>query len=214
MILGPAARVALYYAPESDDPLAAAAAEWYAAHPGFTEVARGYGFHATLKPPMRLRAGCVWDDVLTAAHAIADSVPPFDLPPLAVDVPHGFLALRETRPSPALQGFADVCVAYADHLRAPPEPDELARRRRASLSLAEAANLARWGYPYVFASWFFHMTLTRRLNAAEEARLRPAAESHFAPALARPRRVAALSLFVQPAPGEVFTAIERVALRG
>ena len=129
-------------------------------------------------------------------------------------MPHGFLALRETRPSPALQAFADVCVAYADHLRAPPEPDELARRACATRSPAEAANVTRWGYPYVFATWFFHMTLTRRLNAAEQAALRPAAEAHFAPALAQPRTVAALSLFVQAAPGKSFTAAERVDLRG
>ena len=72
----------------------------------------------------------------------------------------------------------------------------------------------RWGYPYVLDTWFFHMTLTRRLDAAEQAALRPAAEAHFGPALARPRRWRRLSLFVQAAPGEAFVSPERVALRG
>jgi hypothetical protein len=214
VILGPAARVALYYAPDPDDPLAAAAAAWFAAHPQVTADARGYGFHATLKPPMRLRAGAGWADIRAAAAAIAASVPPFPLPPLAVADIRGFLALRETAPSPALQAFADACVAGADHLRAPPDAAELARRRRAAATPAEAANLARWGYPFVFATWFFHMTLTRRLDAAERDALLPAAAAHFAPALARPRQVAALSLFVQAGAGEAFALAERVALRG
>ena len=126
----------------------------------------------------------------------------------------GFLALRETRPSTELQAFADACVAGADHLRAPPDADDLARRRRTRLIPAEAANLSRWGYPYVFATWFFHMTLTRRLDAAEQATLRPAATAHFAPSLTVPRSVAALCICVQHAPGEVFVVAERVALRG
>lgn len=214
MILGPAARVALYYVPAADDPLVAAAAKWFAAWPEVTEDARLYGFHATLKPPMRLREGCGWADVRDAAAEIAASVAPFPLPPLAVTGLAGFLALHETRPSPPLQAFADACVAAADHLRAPPTPAELDRRRRNGLTRAEGVNLARWGYPYVFATWFFHMTLTRRLSAAEQAALRPAAEAHFAAALAHERAVADLCLFVQHAPGEAFILAERLALRG
>ena len=61
MILGTVARVAFYYAPADDDPLARAAADWFAAHPDVTRDARSYGFHATLKPPMRLRDGYGWD---------------------------------------------------------------------------------------------------------------------------------------------------------
>ena len=214
MILGPAARVALYYAPEPEDPLTAAARSWYAARPEVTADARGYGFHATLKPPMRLRPGIGWTEVLAAAEAIAATVPPFPLPPLAVADIHGFLALRETAPCPSMQAFADACIAGADHLRAAPEETELARRRRAPLTRAEAANLTRWGYPWVFATWFFHMTLTRRLDAAERDALLPAAAAHFADALAPPRTVGAISLFVQAAPGVAFAPVARVALRG
>lgn len=214
MILGPGARVALYYAPATDDPLSQAASSWYAAHAEVTADARGYGFHATLKPPMRLRDGRGWADVRDAARAIAAAVPPFALPELAVADIMGFMALRETRPCPALQALADACVAGADHLRAPPDTDDLARRQQGSLSPAEAANLARWGYPWVFATWFFHMTLTRRLTAAERQALHPAAAAHFAPALARARSVTDLCLFVQRAPGEAFVVAERVALRG
>ena len=65
----PDARVGIYYCPGNDDPLFVAGAAWLGRDPstvdasrrpdipGIEEVtaeARGYGFHATLKPPMRL----------------------------------------------------------------------------------------------------------------------------------------------------------------
>ena len=74
--------------------------------------------------------------------------------------------------------------------------------------------LVRWGYPYVFGTWFFHMTLTRRLSDAEKAAILPAAESWFAPALAVPRRVEDICIFTQATPGAAFTLAERVRLRG
>ncbi|HET9019447.1 MAG TPA: DUF1045 domain-containing protein [Acetobacteraceae bacterium] len=212
MRFGPEARVAFYYAPAADDPLALAAESWYAARAPLTDDARHYGFHATLKPPMRLRERFGWDDVLHTAQGIAASVPPFALPPLTVADLHGFLALRETEPCPELQALADACVAGADHLRAPSDADERARRRRARLSAAEDANLVRWGYPYVFATWVFHMTLTCRLDTAARADLQRAATAHFAEALAQERRVADLCLFVQKAPGAAFTPAARIAL--
>ncbi len=74
--------------------------------------------------------------------------------------------------------------------------------------------LLRWGYPYVFGTWFFHMTLTRRLTAEEKARLQPAAEAWFAPAVDQPRRVQDICLFTQAEAGAAFTLAERVRLRG
>ena len=222
-------RVALYYAPEADDPLAVAGAHWLGrdagsggalAQPpigGIAEVTaepRLYGFHATLKPPMRLADGVSWASVEDAARALADGVAPFDLPPLAVADVHGFLALRETTPCPPLQALADLCVAWLDPFRAPPEAAEVARRRRAGLSVAQAAMLARWGYPYVFGTWFFHLTLTRRLDPAERAGWFAAAERHLAPALAVPRRVGSVCLFTQAGPGIPFRLARRLPLRG
>jgi hypothetical protein len=126
----------------------------------------------------------------------------------------GFLALHEAAPSPALQAFSDACVAWVDHLREPPGDAELAYRRRQPLSAAEDANLVRWGYPYVFSTWFFHMTITRRLSAAEHSVYRPAAEAWFLPVLSGPRVVDSIALFVQRGPGEDFWLAERVALAG
>ena len=226
---GPASRVALYYAPAEDDPLWARAVAWLGRDPardaamappdiaGLPEItgdAAGYGFHATLKPPFRLRPGVTWEAFVAEVRALAASVPAFPLPPLEVRDLFGFLALTETEPSPALQAFCDVCVAWPDHLRAPPDAAELARRRRMGLAAAEDANLVRWGYPYVFSAWFFHMTISRKLSEAEHAVFGPAAEAWFADALDEQRMVADIAIFVQPGPGDAFTLAERVALRG
>jgi hypothetical protein len=110
--------------------------------------------------------------------------------------------------------LADACVEHLDPFRAPPSQAELARRRRANLSAEQDAMLTRWGYPYVFASWFFHMTLTRRLTADEKARLQPKAEAYFTHALSLPRRVTDICLFTQTAPDAPFVIAERLKLRG
>jgi putative phosphonate metabolism protein len=224
-----AGRVAVYYAPPPQDPLSALSASWLGRDPesgaaipqpdisGLDEVTaepRLYGFHATLKPPMRLRSGACWGALMCAAVDMAAGIAPFALPPMAVADVHGFLAARETEPSPDLQALADVCVAWLDEFRAPPTEDEMARRRRAGLSPVQDAMLCRWGYPYVFGTWFFHMTLTRRLNAEEKARYQPAAERYLALALAQPRRVADICLFTQTEPGRPFLLAERLPLRG
>ena len=224
------ARFGLYYAPVTDDPLWQAGTSWLGRDPetnaprpqpdlpdmpAITAEAGHYGFHATLKPPMALRPGFGWDDVVAATETIAATIPPFELPSLAVTDLGGFLALCETVPSVALQSCADACVAGLDHLRAPPSEAELARRRRhGTLPAAQEANLLRWGYVYVFATWQFHMTLTRRLNADEKAIYRPAAEAYFTAALAQPRQVRALSLFTQAETGAPFVLAQRVPLTG
>jgi hypothetical protein len=163
---------------------------------------------------MRLAEGRQWFDVVEAARALADRTAAFDLPRLAVQDVHGFLALREIAPCAPLQALADACVEHLDPFRAPPSEAELARRRRANLSVEQDAMLTRWGYPYVFGTWFFHMTLTRRLGVEEKARFQSAAEAYFARALSVPRRVADICLFVQAAPDAPFVIAERFPLRG
>jgi hypothetical protein len=203
-------RVALYWTPEPADPLAQAGNTWLGRDPELgvalpqpqvhgladaTAAPRVYGFHATLRPPMRLATG--WDEFHQAATDLAATLVPFDLPPLAVDDLSGFLALRAQRPCPHLQRLADACVIATDRHRLPPDAAELARRHRLTLSETEQALLARWGYPYVMQAWRFHMTLTGRLAPAEMARLRPAAERHFANSLGHPRQVRELAVFTQ-----------------
>jgi hypothetical protein len=51
------------------------------------------------------------------------------------------------------------------------------------------------------------------LSTAEKQVFTPAAETYFARAIATPRRVGDICLFVQPNPGMPFVVRERLALR-
>lgn len=222
-------RLALYWAPEEADALHERGSIWLGrdaatgaalAQPAVdgidlaqaTADPRGYGLHATLKPPFRLAHG--YAAARDAAAALAARTAPFDLPPLSVHDLDGFLALREEAPCPALHAFADACVTALDDHRTPPDAAEIARRRPERLTEAQRNHLARWGYPYVFEEWRFHVTLTRRLTAEEKAVLMPAVTQFLGDAPGRARRVSAVSLFVQAEPGAPFTIAERLPLRG
>ena len=227
MTLPSSFRVAVYYAPDLDDPLWAAGNRWLGRDPETGAVLSRppgidipdlvdepalYGLHATLKPPMRLAPGTRYEDFAAAVAALAASVGAFWLPPLAVENLDGFLALREQEPSPRLQALADNAVAGLDSFRAQPEAEELARRRRHGLTAAEDAMLERWGYPYVFQLWRFHITLSRRLDEAEMAKARSIAAAYFAKALGYSRRVSSLVIFTQRAAGQPFLVAQRFPL--
>ncbi len=222
-------RIALYYAPEVHDPLHQRASAWLgrdavsgAALPQkpvagidiaeITADARGYGFHATLKPPFRVQGDL--KAALQTAQDFAARTAPFALPPLTITDLDGFLALREAAPCPALQALADGCVRALDAHRAPATEAEIARRKPESLSPRQREYLAAWGYPYVFAEWRFHMTLTRRLAPAEKAIILPAVTEALGDAPGLTRSVSDICVFAQTAPGAPFTILERLTLRG
>ena len=203
-------RVALYWTPLRDDPLWTAGNTWLGRDPelgvlvpqprlpGIAEITsapRQYGFHATLRPPMRLSTG--WEEFLGAAEGIAAERADFKLPRLELIILGGFLALGLAAVCPELRQLADRCVAATDLHRLRPDAAELAKRRRSGLSAAEDAMLLRWGYPYVMEYWRFHMTLSRRLSAAELATFYPAAARHFAHALSQSRSIASIAIFTQ-----------------
>jgi putative phosphonate metabolism protein len=222
-------RIALYYAPETYDPLHQRASAWLGrdavsgaelSQPAIAGVdiaevtadARGYGFHATLKPPFRVKG-----DVRAALQAVQDfaaRTAAFALPPLQITDLDGFLALREAEPCPPLQALADSGVTALDPHRAPATEAEIARRKPEKLSPRQREYLAAWGYPYVFAEWRFHMTLTRRLTPAEKAIILPAVTDALGDAPAIARTVTDICIFAQAAPGAPFTILERLKLRG
>lgn len=223
------ARIALYWAPELDDPLHALGSAWLGRDaetgatlpqpvvPGLdlseiTAEARGYGLHATLKAPFRFDAP--YAALRDAAMALAARTRPFALPPLAPVDLSGFIALRETMPCAALYAFAGACVAELDRFRLPPTAGEMARRRPERLTPGQRNLLERWGYHYVFAEYRFHATLSRRVNEAERDMLLPALAAHFGEVPGRPRFVRALCLFTQAAPGAPFLIAERLPLLG
>ena len=148
---------------------------WDAAyHLRITAEPRRYGFHATLKAPFRLAAGCTAHDVYRQASNLAASLSPVPLPYLALCELDGFVALgfvSSAIGADAVHGIAAQCVSCFDNLRAPATADEIKRRQAVPLSAREAHLLAQWGYPHVFDAFRFHLTLTGRLPANERAQV-------------------------------------------
>lgn len=216
-------RVAIYYAPELDDPLWKAGCTWLGRDPeratpmsqpvvhgidALTADARGYGFHCTLKPPMRLATS--YDEFRHDVGCMAKAIRPFDLPPFSVGDLSGFLALRVGQPNSSLQALSDLCVAWPDRHRRAPSDVELQKRRQTGLSADADILLLRWGYPGVFTRWRFHMTLTRRLSVEELSAWRSVAEQHFAASLAQHRQLKSICIFTQAALDAPFRLAERL----
>jgi putative phosphonate metabolism protein len=217
--LDPAPRYAIYYAPPSGGTLWKLASRWLGRDAatgqrleqprinGFsparlaeiTADAARYGFHATLKAPFALAPDRSRHDLAARAAAFAREQAAFRGPRLVLGALDGFIALVPDQPQAALRALADAAVVHFDDFRNPPRASELERRRAAGLTLCQDQYLERWGYPYVFEAWQFHMTLTSRLEAIEFDRLRPALADYFGPGLAdHDGAIDSICLFVQP----------------
>jgi hypothetical protein len=220
-------RYAIYYTPPPSHPLWHAGCDWLQRDPGADEARPPtrahvrepwrYGFHATLKPPMRLAAGKDEAGLRAAVSSLAQRTLRFEMPALSVQWLQGFIALRPALPLPrehALHRLADACVTELDPWRAEPVPEELQRRLALPLDDTQRGLLMRYGYPHVLSHWRFHMTLTDTLpdDLALRNSLHGAAARHFAEALAQPLACDALSLFVEPGPGQPLRLLQRWAL--
>jgi putative phosphonate metabolism protein len=217
-------RYAIYFTPGQNDPLTRLAASWLGRDPFtgaqppapavtslspveiayHTASARRYGFHATLKAPFHLAEGeteAELDSAVASFAAAADPILLSKLTPARID---GFLALVPGSPAPDLDRFAGEVVTVFDRFRAPLSEAEVKRRNPEALSPEEFRNLLQWGYPYVFESFRFHMTLTGRVGDHDLDRVRAAIDEVFATTLARPATVDGLALFVEPEPGAPF----------
>ena len=225
-------RYAIYYTPRQDEPLARIAANWLgrdpfgaatrpveavgdlsAAEVAFhTASARRYGFHATLKAPFRLAPNETEASLRAALEAFAQATPPVVIPRLVVGQIDGFFALVPEAPFAPLNSFAGEVVRSFDSFRAPLTEVEIERRSPDALKPDEFRNLCQWGYPYVFDTFRFHMTLSGRVGPQESPRLRAAIDSLFADVLRQPVPVDALTLFVESEPGAPFMALSHHAL--
>ncbi|TPI43341.1 DUF1045 domain-containing protein [Mesorhizobium sp. B3-1-6] len=225
-------RYAIYYTPGQDEKLARIAANWLgrdpfgaatrpveavgdlsAAEVAFhTASARRYGFHATLKAPFRLAPNETEASLRAALDAFAGATPPVIIPRLVVGQIDGFFALvPETQFAP-LNDFAGEVVRAFDPFRAPLTEAEIERRSPDALKPDEFRNLCQWGYPYVFDTFRFHMTLSGRVGPQESPRLRAAIDGLFADVLRQPVPVDALTLFVESEPGAPFMVLSHHAL--
>ncbi len=156
-----------------------------------TEAARRYGFHATLFAAQRTS---------------------FNLPPLCLGTLGRFLALILSGPSMELLRLAADCVRDLDQFRAPPDPEDVARRMGASLNAAEQQNLIRWGYPYVLDTWKFHMTLTSSLSPDDLTVFRQHLAERFDSVCRAPVLCESICLFEEPEPNAPLLLTDRFPL--
>jgi len=223
------ARYALYYAPAPDTLFHALGARWLGRDawsgetmgqpaienlPDLTGEPRRYGFHATLKAPFKLAASKSREDLSAFAEEFARRQAPVMIRKLRLAALDGFLALIPDAESDHLHELSACCVMDFDGFRGPLHQEEIARRHRSGLNLRQSRLLLNWGYPHVLDQFRFHITLSDKLEAADMARLRSPAETHFAVAIGAPLLVDAITIFCEAEPGAPFRAEERFTLAG
>lgn len=187
-----------------------AASDW-------TRAPRHYGLHATLKPPFRLRTGTAPEDVDAAARRLVQDGSAFAIE-LECEPLRGFLAWRvapqDTDGHARIHALAAAAVRGLDELRAPPTADELARRQPHTLPPEQQAMLARWGYPYVFDTFTFHITLTGKLEGAALTQAQAAIAAFADPLRGQAMPVPGVSVYVQPQAGADFIAARHYGFDG
>lgn len=225
-------RYAVYYTPEAGSDLARLGAEWLGRDavtgpvaqadpdlPGcrpmtaITASPRRYGLHGTLKPPLRLARGHTADELIETTAAWTARRAAVDLGPLHIRVLGPFLALVPVAQPQTLIDFAGDLVRDLDRFRAPPTETELARRRQHGLTPRQEGLLTQWGYPYVMEQLQFHVTLTDRLEPAEIAPVKDAAEAHFASVLGQSVTMTDLAIFGEDST-KIFHLVTRLPLQG
>lgn len=227
-------RYALYFMPEPDDPLwhFGSSAIGYDAvtgepapffdHPLYRDESvwavtadpRRYGFHATLKAPFGLAEDCDEAALLNAVEAFAATRSAVPLSGLAVRTLGSFVALIPRELDTDLQRLAADCVEFFDGFRAPLSPQDRERRQKSPLNPRQVEYLDRWGYPYVFEEFRFHMTLTGQL--ADEARRGRFAEilsGLYAP-IDLPIAIDGVAVFKQESRDRSFRVLRRFPLQG
>lgn len=182
--------------------------------PEMTRAPWRYGFHATLKPPFRLAPGTDAAALDRAVAELAARRPTARAPGLAPSARLGFAALMPAGPAPEIDALAAACIRDLDRFRAAPSETELARRRATGLTPRQDEYLTRWGYPYVFEDFRFHLTLSGRLRPGEAAAMlaavTPLASSHLEPEL----QLDEICLFGDPGANRGFRVLRRYPLTG
>ncbi len=173
--------------------LALAHDDWSA----LTSAPRAYGFHATLKAPFRLAPGRSAVELTAELQSFAAGRAPVAVT-AAVRAIGRFAAVVPGEPSPALDALAADCVRAFDGFRAPLTEDERRKRLTAPLSDRHKENLARWGYPYVFDDFRFHMTLTGPLAPERQEPVLACLRGALAAVDGRPLAVDRIALLCQP----------------
>lgn len=173
-----------------------------------------YGFHGTLMAPFELAPGRSPAELEDAVAGFAREHSPVELGHLKVAAIGSFTALVPAGSEDAVRTLAGDCVTAFNGFRAPLSLHDRERRLTSRLSPRQVELLERWGYPYVFSEYRFHMTLTGRLPADERRRWLTALAAAFAPLAHEPVGIDAVSLLRQDDRGARFRVVARQPFSG
>ncbi|MEH2507743.1 putative phosphonate metabolism protein [Bradyrhizobium sp. AZCC 1578] len=178
-----------------------------------TRDPRKYGFHATLKAPIALADGKAEAQLAAACELFADLARPVPVIQPVVDSISGFIAVIPGERSADLDLLAAQATRAFDSFRAPLSPEDRARRSPEALTPRQRDYLDRWGYPYVFEEFRFHMTLTGRLPAERREPIVAMLRSRFSTTGIGPIAIDAIALCRQDNANSRFRVIGRWQLR-
>ena len=173
-----------------------------------TAEPRRYGFHATLKAPFELAEDADEAFLVEAARGFAATRHGFSVADLSVRAMKSFVALTPDAPNADLDGLAADCVVAFEPFRAPLSPAERARRIAGLADPRHVEAVDRWGYPWVFEDFRFHMTLTGPLPDGRRETVRDGLAA-FIGDVARPLAVDAITVFRQDRRDAPFKVLER-----
>lgn len=174
---------------------------------------RKYGFHATLKAPFLLGDGHTEAALCNAFDRFAET--PREVPVIApvIRAIGSFIAVVPVAAVAPLSQLADDCVRDFEPFRAPLTDHDRQRRLKGPLTPTQIAHLDRWGYPYVFAEFRFHMTLTGSLPAPKRAAVLPFLQAEFAKLELGSHAVGHVALLRQVSSDARFVVLRHAALR-
>ncbi len=176
------------------------------------ETPARYGFHATLKAPFVLAPGATEGELLERAFAFSNQWAPIYLPAMEVVSLESFVALCPLVEDAELNRLAAACVREFDDLRAPLDSADRERRLSQALTQRQHEHLARWGYPYVFEDFRFHMTLTGPIPRALRQQALEVLRSLYR-RISAPVWIDTITVLAQATRSDRFVILERFPLR-
>lgn len=224
-------RLALFYAPASKSPLAKFGSQWLGwdvenaievKHPDIANLPvsiaemvatpQKYGFHGTLKAPFKLHTTKSLDELRAALQAFSHQTSKFMIGKMKVAQLGNFVAIIQESRSTNLRDFAAMAVENFEEFRAPLNEKDIAKRRKTKLTPRQDELMLRWGYPYVFEEFKFHLTLTGKLAEANVETTKDILAEYLSDVLDKPLEAVDICLYGEREDGR-FEIIERFPLQ-
>ncbi|NCX92047.1 MAG: DUF1045 domain-containing protein [Rhodobacteraceae bacterium] len=168
-----------------------------------TETPRKYGLHATIKAPFRLADGLSASELARQLRTLCLSLKPIEFS-LEVSELNGFFAFTPTVKNTELRKLHSKVVRELDYFRAQPTKEEIIKRRENQLTSEQDQNLIKWGYPYIFEDFYFHITLTGKIPEDFRNKVKDEIENFFQPVLQQKINLSELALVGEAKDGNFY----------